>query len=203
MTQNDMEDVSVVPDPSCEPELLVLEEESKDASASIVRTYHPTRWPFANHLLNSADAITHGRAGQVQRLTSFLFIGGLASLVNLGVLYVVYSHLFLSLNDDIHHAIAFLCASEVSIIVNFSLNDYFTFRHLAGHARSWGVRCARFHLTSFSGILLTLLINFSLTYGLRIPFVLAQAIAILIVLSYNFTAHHVFTYRHIKTTTAH
>ncbi|MBV9257398.1 MAG: GtrA family protein, partial [Ktedonobacteraceae bacterium] len=90
----------------------------------------------------------------------------------------------------------------VSIIVNFSLNDYFTFRHLPGHARSWIARCGRFHMTSISAIILTFLIGFGLHSGLGVHPMLSQAIAILIVLFYNFTIHHVFTYRHIKTAAA-
>jgi putative flippase GtrA len=202
MTQINLKKVSVVSNPS-EPDHVVLEPQIEGAPVSIAHTYYPTHWPFVNHVLDAADSISHGRAGQMQRLISFLFIGGLASLVNLGVLSLVYYHSLQSLNDVVHHAIAFLLASEIAILVNFSLNDYFTFRHLSGHARSWGVRCARFHLTSFSGVLLTSLISFSLNYGLHISFVLAQAIAILIVLFYNFTAHHLFTYRRLKTTTAH
>jgi putative flippase GtrA len=200
MTQTNLKKVSVVADPP-EPEHVVLE--SKIETTSVAHTYHPTRWPFVNHLLDVADALSHGHAGQLQRLVSFLFIGGLASLVNLGVLSLVYYHSLQSLNDALHHVIAFLLASEIAILVNFSLNDYFTFRHLSGHARSWRARCARFHLTSFSGVGLTALINFALNYGLHTSFFIAQASAILIVLFYNFTAHHLFTYRRIKTTIAH
>jgi putative flippase GtrA len=196
MTHTHLQKVSVVSNPS-EPDTVVLE--PKIEAVPIAHTYHPTRWPSVNHVLDTADSITRGRAGQLQRLVSFLFIGGLASLVNLTVLSLVYYHSFQSLNDVVHHAIAFLSASEIAILVNFSLNDYFTFRYLPGHARSWAVRCARFHLTSFTGVVLTFLISFSLNYGLHILFVLAQAIAILIALFYNFTAHHLFTYRSLKT----
>ncbi len=197
MTQTDLKVVSVASELK-EPELVVLEPKIADASASVVHTYHATRWSFVNHLLDSVDFITHGRAGQLQRFISFAFFGGLAALVNLGVLYVVYSHTLQSVDENARQIIAFLVAAEISIVVNFSLNDYFTFRHLPGHTRAWGVRCVRFHLTSTTGIILTLLINISLNHVLHVPFVLAQAIAILIVLFYNFTAHHLFTYRHAK-----
>ena len=202
MTQTDLEEISVVSGID-EEALLELDPKSADAQpASIVYTYHPTRWPFVNNILGIVDTMSKGRAGQIQRFVSFLFVGGLASVVNLIVLYIVDAHSLQSINGDVRHVIAFLLASEISILVNFSLNDYFTFRYLPGRARSWNARCVRFHMTSISGILLTLLINFSLTYKLHVPFVLAQAIAILIVLFYNFAVHHLFTYRHIKTVAA-
>jgi putative flippase GtrA len=197
MTQIDLKEVSVASD-LYEQDLIVLDPKIANVPVSSGHTYHSTRWPFINHLLDIADATTHGRAGQLQRFVSFAFLGGIASLVNLGVFSVMLSRT-VPTNYEVRYLIAFLLASEISIVVNFSLNDYFTFRHLPGHERSWGARCARFHMTSVSAILLTLLINFALSHGLGIHVILAQAIAILIVLFYNFTIHHLFTYRHIKT----
>jgi putative flippase GtrA len=197
MTQTDLKEVSVAP-VLYEPELIVLDPKIvNDVPVSSGHTYHATRWPFVNHLLDIADSVTHGRAGQLQRFVSFAFLGGIASLVNLAVFAVMLSR-SVPANYDTRYLLAFLLASEISIIVNFSLNDYFTFRHLPGHARSWNARCARFHMTSISAILLTLLINFALSHGLGIHAIVAQAIAILIVLFYNFTIHHLFTYRHVK-----
>ncbi|MBV9711568.1 MAG: GtrA family protein [Ktedonobacteraceae bacterium] len=202
MTQTDLREVSVVSD-LYEPDLVVLEPKIEDAPASTVHTYHSTRWPFVNQLLDVVDSVTHGRAGQIQRFVSFAFLGGIASIVNLVVLYVTYYHSSAALaNANVRYIVAFLLASEVSIIVNFSLNDYFTFRHLPGHARSWIARCGRFHMTSISAIILTFLIGFGLHSGLGVHPMLSQAIAILIVLFYNFTIHHVFTYRRIKTAVA-
>ncbi len=127
----------------------------------------------------------------------------MASLVNLLVLYVVYYHISMSGSIHVHYVVAFLLASEISILANFIPNDYFTFRHLPGHQRSWGARCLRYHITSITGTALTFLINFGLSYGLRISPVVAQAAALIIVLFYNFTVHHLFTYRHVKTAAAH
>ncbi len=200
MTQTDLKEVSVASG-VYEPDLVVLDPKIENAPASLVHTYHPTHWLFINHLLDITDSITRGRAGQLQRLVSFLFVGGLASLVNLGVFYVVYyGGDTLMSNPHIRYAIASVLAAEISIIANFSLNDYFTFRHMPGHGRSWKARCVRFHMTAISGVLLTALINFALTYGLHMQPVRAQAIAIVLVLFYNFAAHNLFTYRHVKTT---
>lgn len=81
-------------------------------------------------------------------------------------------------------------------MVNFIPNDYFTFRHLAGHNRSWGARFLRYHITSITGFCLTMLIQFVLTNGVHILYFFSQAIALLLVFVYNFTFHHLFTYRH-------
>ncbi|HEY5003605.1 MAG TPA: GtrA family protein [Ktedonobacteraceae bacterium] len=201
MTQTNLEEISVVSD-VYEP-MVVLDPEIANAQpASIGHTYHPTRWPFVNNALDIVDSVSKGRAGQLQRFISFAFLGGIASLVNLGIFSVMLSRT-VPTNYEVRYLLAFLLASEISIIVNFSLNDYFTFRHLPGHERSWGARCIRFHMTSVSAIILTLLISFALSHGLRVHPILAQAIAILIVLFYNFTIHHLFTYRQVKGTVAH
>jgi putative flippase GtrA len=165
-----------------------------------VRSYQPTRWANVNRILDIVDEVTRGRAGLCQRFFSFAFIGGLASLVNLAVFaYVMYGMQFGSMSELLHHAIAFIAASEISIIANFIPNDYFTFRSLDGHSRSWLARCGRFHLTASSGILLTYLLSFGFTFFGHMPAILAQAAAILVVLFYNFSVHHLFTYRHVKT----
>src|SRR6266487_1049387 len=187
MTQSNLKEVSVASNLYKQP-LVVLDPDVEDIQpVKSIRTYRPTPWTLINRVLDIVDSTTGGRAGQVQRFFSFVFIGGMASLVNLGVLYVVYYHVNM----------------PISILANFIPNDYFTFRYLPGHKRSWTARCLRYHMTSASGTLLTFLINFALSYGLHISPVLAQVAALIIVLFYNFTLHHLFTYRHVKTAAAH
>ncbi|MGZ3664927.1 MAG: hypothetical protein ACXVDA_10640, partial [Ktedonobacterales bacterium] len=53
-------------------------------------SYHPTRWPFVNHVLDVVERVTGGRAGWFQRLFSYLFVGGFAAIVNLFVFYLMY-----------------------------------------------------------------------------------------------------------------
>jgi putative flippase GtrA len=203
MTQRNLREVPVASNAYEQP-VGVLEREAENIQPiKSIPTYQPTRWAIVNRALDIVDSVSNGRAGQLQRFFSFAFIGGLASLVNLLVLYVVYYHISLPISIHVHYVIAFLLASEISILANFIPNDYFTFRHLAGHQRSWSARCLRFHITCISGTLLTFLINFGLSYGLHISPVLAQAVALIIVLFYNFTIHHLFTYRQVKTVAAH
>ncbi|HET9918805.1 MAG TPA: GtrA family protein [Ktedonobacteraceae bacterium] len=162
-------------------------------------SYQPTQWAIVNQVLDIVDRITSGRAGLCQRFFMFAFIGGLAALVNIAVFYIVFDVIALPVNETIHNVIASVFAAEISIMANFIPNDFFTFRHLAGHQRSWIARCLRFHMTSIGGSLLTFIIEFSLSHMLHVRPIFAQAIALIIVLFYNFSFHHIFTYRHVKT----
>ncbi len=162
-------------------------------------SYRPTPWRSVNALLDSVDKVTKGRAGWVQRFFMYVLIGGSAAVVNLVVFYVVFYRIPLPVSAVEHNVIAWVLASEISIMANFIPNDYFTFRHLPGHKRSWGARCARFHLTSIGGSILTFLIEFGLFSVGHVPAMFAQAIALILVLIYNFSFHHIFTYGHIKT----
>ena len=165
-------------------------------------SYQPTGWAFVNRVLDIVDNVTHGRAGLCQRFFMFAFIGGLAALVNIAVFYIVFDVIKLPVNETIHNVIASVFAAEISIMANFVPNDFFTFRHLAGHQRSWLARCLRFHITSVGGSLLTFVIEFSLSHLLPVRPIIAQAIALIIVLFYNFSFHHIFTYRHVKPATS-
>ena len=165
-------------------------------------TYIPTRWLLVNRALDLTDTLTRGKAGWVQRLFTYLMVGGFAALVNLAVFALFYEKIHLPLNDHVfvqhvlRYMIAFVIATEISIMANFIPNDRITFTHLPGHSRSWVKRALRFHLTCVAGTLLTLAISFSLHLFL-VQAVAAQAIALIVVTAFNFTMHHVFTYRRV------
>ena len=162
-----------------------------------VRSYHPTRSALVNRTLDTVDRVTHGKAGMLQRLFSYLFIGGCAALVNLAVLRIFYYNIHWPANDAVRFVWASAWAYEISIFANFVPNDYITFRHLAGHQRSWLARCLRFHITSIGGILVTFAIAGGLKFLFGVDAFIAQAIALLIAVFFNFTFHHIFTYRHV------
>lgn len=163
-------------------------------------SYQPYSWGFLNRILDLVDTITHGRAGLLQRLMSYLFFGGVAALTNLLVLYLMYYHVLASFHNYpfVQNTLSYIVAAEISILVNFIPNDHFTFRSLPGARRPWIQRCLRFHLTAIVGSVLTYLIEISLSSFLHIETVRAEAIATIIVLIYNFSFHHIFTYRRIE-----
>jgi putative flippase GtrA len=191
VTVDDVEQVSEVSD------------QSKVQTIRPLPSYRPTPWPFANQILDRIDTMTGGRADWVQRFCTYLVIGGFAALVNLAVFSIVLYRIHLSIDGTmhgimIHNMIASVFACEISIMANFIPNDYFTFRHLPGHERSWLARCTRYHMTSIVGSVLTFLIQFGFSYVGHVMSVLAQATALIIVLIYNFSFHHIFTYRSVK-----
>jgi putative flippase GtrA len=164
-----------------------------------VPSYRPTRWAMVNRALDIVDDVTHGKAGLCQRFFTFALIGGCAALVNLAVFAAVTYGIKLPAGYEwLHNTIAEVCAAEISIMANFIPNDYFTFRWLDGHARSWSARCLRYHITSIGGATLTFLIELAFHFIGHVPALIGQAIALIIVLFYNFSFHHLFTYRHVK-----
>lgn len=148
-------------------------------------------------MLATADRITNGKAGLLQRVVSYLIIGGFAAVVNLVCLYLLVSVIPLPVPANARWWVAQVVATEVSIMANFIPNDHFTFSRLPGHARSWWTRCVRFHSTCIVGALLTIAISSALHYDLRFTALIAQATAILVALIFNFTFHHLWTYRHV------
>ena len=164
-------------------------------------SYQPYPWPLLNRVLDAVDEKTNGRAGWLQRFISYLFFGGLAALVNLLVFYVMYYHLlagFTLTHKTLSNVFSYIAAAELSIIANFIPNDRFTFNKLPGAQRPWLQRCARFHMTTVVGSLLTFIIELSLSTFTHTQPIIAEAIATLLVLIYNFSFHHIFTYRHMK-----
>jgi dolichol-phosphate mannosyltransferase len=145
-----------------------------------------------------ADDITRGKAAVLQRAVSYLIIGGFAACVNLAVFVVLVDVVKVPVNELVHYTAAYLIAAEISIMANFIPNDHFTFRHLPGHARSWWQRCWRFHSTAIAGTIITYVISSALRFQLGVIPLFSQAIGIIIALIFNFTFHHLWTYRHTE-----
>jgi putative flippase GtrA len=158
-------------------------------------SYYMTHWALVNRALSIVEERTHGRAGLIQRFSTFLMVGGFAAVVQL-TLFKIGLLIPLSVSPQLHNVLAYLVAAEISIFANFIPNDRITFSHLPGHDRSWWARCLRFHVTCIAGVTITFLIEITLHFRLGIDALIADAIGIIISLFFNFTAHHLFTYRH-------
>jgi putative flippase GtrA len=160
-------------------------------------SYHPTGKPRIDHLLDLADQLTGGRAEWIQRAFSYLFVGGIAAIINLITLQLTLNALESApFSHRVHYVIAFAVATEVSILANFIPNDRITFSHLSGHSRTWIQRCARFHLTCVGGVIVTFAVSSLLHLVFKVPALPSQAVALIIATAFNFTFHHLFTYRH-------
>jgi putative flippase GtrA len=160
-------------------------------------SYMPTGVALLDRLLARADELTDGWAGLLQRVVSYLMVGGFAACVNLAVFYVLLDLTPMPLVRNAHVVVAYLIAAEVSIMANFIPNDRITFSRLPGHARSWWMRCARFHSTCIMGTLITFIVSFTLLTRLHAHTLIAESTGIIIALVFNFTFHHIWTYRHV------
>jgi putative flippase GtrA len=161
-------------------------------------SYHPTRWQFVNTSLDTIDRLSKGRAGWIQRFSTYFVIGGSAAVLNEVIFYVMLYQIAMPVPHEIHNVIANVTACEIATLANFAVNDYVTFRHLDGYQRSGYTRCLRFHMTAIGGIALTILLQALFHLVGKLSPVLSQTIAIGLVFIYNFAFHHIFTYRHTK-----
>lgn len=197
-------------DPHTADEMRGLAGQAGPSSAAAAQpgSYVPTGVAVLDALLVTVDDMTHGKAGMLQRAVSYLMVGGFAAVVNLICLYLFYEVIPVPAAwqqavpagwyQGVHYTVAYLLATEISIFANFIPNDRITFSHLPGHSRSWWARCLRFHSTCVGGTLVTYLVSISLhTWGHQ-PALIAQASGILVGLVFNFTFHHLWTYRHVE-----
>ena len=75
------------------------------------RSYQPYPWSLLNSILDIVDDKLPGRAGQVQRIFSYLFFGGTAAVVNLLAFAIM---LRLMPGDDfVQNTIAYAVAAEL------------------------------------------------------------------------------------------
>lgn len=129
------------------------------------------------------------RHREARRVRAFLVAGGLSAAVTLAVTAAL---------TDLAHwpfAAAAVVATELGILVNFSVNDRMTFRDLPGHRRGLPLRLARFHLTCATGQSLILLLSVLLHDVAHWHTLTAQALPIGVVTAVNFALHRFWTYR--------
>jgi putative flippase GtrA len=126
---------------------------------------------------------------EARRIRAFLLAGGLSAAVTLAVTAAL---------TDLARwpfVAAAVLATELGILVNFSVNDRMTFRDLPGHRRGLPLRLARFHLTCATGQSLILLLSVLLHDVAHWRTLTAQAVPIGVVTAVNFALHRFWTYR--------
>jgi putative flippase GtrA len=94
------------------------------------------------------------------------------------------------------YGISTITARESGIIVNFLMNDRFTFLHIRSVSSKWFTRFFRYHITAIGGTIVTLIVSFTLLHVVGLSALVSQAIAIIVAMSFNFVFHHIFTYRY-------
>ena len=124
-----------------------------------------------------------------RRIRAFLVAGGLSAAATLAVTAAL---------TDLARwpfVAAAMIATELGILVNFSVNDRMTFRDLPGHRRGLPLRLARFHITCAAGQSLILLLSVLLHDVAHWRTLPAQALPIGVVTAVNFVLHRFWTYR--------
>ena len=133
-------------------------------------------------LADAAGLALRRRANWVQ-LVKFCIVGASGYAVNLGV----YALLVLS---GVHYLPAAVC-SVVAVANNYTWNRLWTFRRQRGHLVYQGAR----FLAVSSVALAANLVALGALVALGLPKIPAQAIAILLVMPWNFLANKLWSFR--------
>lgn len=120
----------------------------------------------------------------------FLGVGGVATAIQYGILIVLV---------ETGLAVAFI-ASTIGYIVsgafNYTLNYYFTFQSSASHKSA----AVKFAIVALIGLGINSALVFLMTEVGSIYYLVAQIIATVAVLLWNFTAHQFWTYKSVEKT---
>lgn len=126
----------------------------------------------------------HVEAVWLRRLGKFLVVGCTGVGVNSAALFLLYQMLSLPL------VLASALATELSIVSNFFLNDRWTF---GCRLPTWR-RFFRFNLVAFGGLLIATLTLWGLVTLLRMPYLFANLLGILLATSWNFVVNVFWTW---------
>lgn len=144
---------------------------------------------YLRHLLRLR--ISSGRIGRLRqkiafpigRFVRFGLVGLSGLVVDMGMLYLLY--------DVLGHGLtrSAIFAAEIAIINNFTWNDRWTFKDVAGKQRGWRKRIkrlAKFNIVCLMGLILKILLLNALFNGLHLNAYLANFLAIALVTLWNF-----------------
>ncbi len=138
----------------------------------------------AGQLAYRVGAAARSRASWLQ-LLKFSVVGGSGYLVNLAVFAVLADNL------GVHHTIAAVGAFCVAVTNNFLWNRYWTFGPGEGRA---GFQAARFLTVSVLSLVLNLAVLEAILAGTSIGDLRAQAIAVAVVMPFNFLGNKLWTF---------
>jgi dolichol-phosphate mannosyltransferase len=130
------------------------------------------------------------RRGELVRFVKFCLVGASGVLVNEGLLWLLKQFAGLPL------AFASAISIETSIISNFILNDYFTFRdrRLQG-GRSSLMRLLKFNLVSLAGLGINMGVLLLLTHVVGIHYLLSNLCGIAIATLWNYLMNLRYTWK--------
>ena len=136
------------------------------------------------------------------RIVRYGMVGGVGIFINDGALFCFEKLLGLGLsaNSPFFFPIASACAFEVSNIVNFILNQFFTYSEQVKGIRGWEWvrRAAKGQLTSLSAMLLSFLVAWALQGFFHVNDFLANPAGIVVAFVYNFFISNKLVFRATK-----
>jgi len=138
----------------------------------------------AGELAYRVGVAARQRASWLQ-LLKFSVVGGSGYLINLAVFAVLADNL------GAHHSLAALGAFCVAVTNNFLWNRYWTFGPGEGRA---SFQAMRFFTVSFLSLVLNLAVLEAIVAGTAVGALTAQAIAVAVVMPFNFLGNKLWTF---------
>ncbi|MCX8126332.1 MAG: glycosyltransferase family 2 protein, partial [Dehalococcoidia bacterium] len=130
------------------------------------------------------------RTGELLRFLKFCLVGASGVGVNEGLLWLLREFVGLPL------PLASAISIESSIISNFTLNDYFTFRDLRVRGlRSFLSRLGKFNLVSLVGLGINMGTLLALTYLLGVHYLVANLAGIALAVMWNYLVNLRWTWK--------
>lgn len=136
------------------------------------------------------------------RIVRYGLVGGIGIFVNEGALFCFMHLLGLALpaTSIFLYPAAWICAFEVSNIVNFVLNQLFTYSEQVKGIRGWEWirRAFKGQLTSISAMLISLAVSWGLYFAFHVDEYLASPAGIIVAFVYNFFISNKLVFRSIE-----
>ena len=121
------------------------------------------------------------RSLDIPRLIKFSLVGGVGLVVNTVALFLLTNYVF----GERLYLIAAVISLEISILNNFFLNEYWTFRDRAGPTGIPG-RLLKFHGSRIAGTITSLGILYLLTDFLGIFYLVSNIVGVLAGMAVNY-----------------
>lgn len=118
----------------------------------------------------------------------YLFVGGIASVIDWGTLWLCYD--IIGIQEYISIALAFLCG----LFVNYILSIHFVFTGIA-KGQNHSTKFSVYFTTGVIGLVLTELFMALFTKALSIHYMIAKIITTILVFGWNFGSKKIILYR--------
>jgi len=139
---------------------------------------------YLHHLLSLA-----WRTKEIHRFVKFCIIGGIGTVVNIVLLYLLTEYYY------VHYLISGAIGIEAGLLTNFIFNKVWTFKDMEVKglkAIIWAL--VKDHIVRSGGIILNLVILWLLTSVFGFYYLISQVIGILIAMIWNFGGNKWFTW---------